>query len=104
MRISVFGSRIRNNKFPSSNLSGIVWTGPNITSLVVGSKKKSLIGSLPEKICYLKSHFNVSIVWERQHLLRMTSLADRTDVLLRKAVLHQLHLEVKRLKMAHKRI
>ena len=64
MRISVFGSRIRNNKFPFSNLSGIVWTGPNITSLVVGSKKKSSIGSLPENICYLKSHFNVSIVWK----------------------------------------
>ena len=45
------------------------------------------MGSLPENICYLKSHFNVSIVWERQHLLRMTSLADRKDVLLRKAVL-----------------
>ena len=75
------------------------------SALVVGSKKTSSIGSLPENICYLKSHFNVSIVWERKHLLRMTSLADRTDVLLRKAVLHQLHLgEVKRLKMAHNRI
>ena len=29
MRISVDGSRIRNNKVEFSNLSGIVWTGPN---------------------------------------------------------------------------
>ena len=29
MRISVDGSRIRNNKVALSNLSGIVWTGPN---------------------------------------------------------------------------
>ena len=29
MRISVDGSRIRNNKVAFSNLSGIVWTGPN---------------------------------------------------------------------------
>ena len=28
MRISVDGSRIRNNKIAFSNLSGIVWTGP----------------------------------------------------------------------------
>ena len=28
MRISVGGSRIRNNKVAFSNLSGIVWTGP----------------------------------------------------------------------------
>ena len=28
MRISVDGSRIRNNKVAYSNLSGIVWTGP----------------------------------------------------------------------------
>ena len=28
MRISVDGSRIRNNKVAFSNLSGIVWTGP----------------------------------------------------------------------------
>ena len=28
MRISVDGSRIRNNKDAFSNLSGIVWTGP----------------------------------------------------------------------------
>ena len=32
MRISVDGSRIRNNKVAFSNLSGIVWTGPK-TSL-----------------------------------------------------------------------
>ena len=29
MRISVDGSRIHNNKVAFSNLSGIVWTGPN---------------------------------------------------------------------------
>ena len=29
MRISVDGSRIRNNKVVFSNLSGIVWTGPD---------------------------------------------------------------------------
>ena len=29
MRISVDGSRIRNNKVAFSNLSGIVWTGPH---------------------------------------------------------------------------
>ena len=28
MRICVDGSRIRNNKVAFSNLSGIVWTGP----------------------------------------------------------------------------
>ena len=28
MRISVDGSRMRNNKVAFSNLSGIVWTGP----------------------------------------------------------------------------
>ena len=28
MRISVDGSRMRNNKVKFSNLSGIVWTGP----------------------------------------------------------------------------
>ena len=32
MRISVDGSRIRNNKVAFSNLSGIVWTGPEIHS------------------------------------------------------------------------
>ena len=31
MRISVDGSRIRNNKVAFSNLSGIVWTGPKCT-------------------------------------------------------------------------
>ena len=31
MRISVDGSRIRNNKVAFSNLSGIVWTGPEIS-------------------------------------------------------------------------
>ena len=30
MRISVDGSRIRNSKVAFSNLSGIVWTGPEI--------------------------------------------------------------------------
>ena len=30
MRISVDGSRIRNNKVAFSNLSGIVWTGPEL--------------------------------------------------------------------------
>ena len=30
MRISVDGSRIRNNKVAFSNLSGIVWTGPKL--------------------------------------------------------------------------
>ena len=29
MRIGVDGNRIRNNKVAFSNLSGIVWTGPN---------------------------------------------------------------------------
>ena len=33
MRISVDGSRIRNNKVAFSNLSGIVWTGPNSSKL-----------------------------------------------------------------------
>ena len=32
MRISVDGSRIRNNKVAFSNLSGIVWTGPKFKS------------------------------------------------------------------------
>ena len=31
MRISVDGRRIRNNKVAFSNLSGIVWTGPEFT-------------------------------------------------------------------------
>ena len=39
MRISVDGSRIRNNKVAYSNLSGIVWTGPQ--SITVRSKKRS---------------------------------------------------------------
>ena len=30
MRISVDGSRIRNNKVAFSNFSGIVWTGPQL--------------------------------------------------------------------------
>ena len=38
-RISVDGSRIRNNKVAYSNLSGIVWTGPQ--SITVRSKKRS---------------------------------------------------------------
>ena len=33
MRISVDGSRIRNNKVAFSNLSGIVWMGPKMPSL-----------------------------------------------------------------------
>ena len=33
MRISVDGSRIRNNKVAFSNLSGIVWTGPQSFSV-----------------------------------------------------------------------
>ena len=33
MRISVNGSRIRNNKVVFSNLSGIVWTGPKLSVL-----------------------------------------------------------------------
>ena len=33
MRISVDGSRIRNKKVAFSNLSGIVWTGPEILKL-----------------------------------------------------------------------
>ena len=32
VRISVDGSRIRNNKVAFSNLSGIVWTGPKFKS------------------------------------------------------------------------
>ena len=32
MRISVDGSRIRNNKVAFSNLSGILWTGPQFKS------------------------------------------------------------------------
>ena len=35
MRISVDGSRIRNNKVAFSNLSGIVWTGPWCQSVLV---------------------------------------------------------------------
>ena len=33
MRISVDGRRIRNNKVAFSNLSGIVWTGPEMGHL-----------------------------------------------------------------------
>ena len=33
MRISVDGSRIRNNKVAFSNLSGIVWTGSQSVTL-----------------------------------------------------------------------
>ena len=37
MRISVDGSRIRNNKVAFSNLSGIVWTGPyTVDGLISG--------------------------------------------------------------------
>ena len=41
MRISVDGSRIRNNKVAFSNLSGIVWTGPKLPYYFV--KKLPLI-------------------------------------------------------------
>ena len=34
MRISVDGRRIRNNKVAFSNLSGIVWTGPQYTAIL----------------------------------------------------------------------
>ena len=33
MRVSLDGSRIRNNKVAFSNLSGIVWTGPQLFQL-----------------------------------------------------------------------
>ena len=35
MRISVDGSRIRNNKVAFSNLSGIVWTGPKVLGFLM---------------------------------------------------------------------
>ena len=35
MRISVDGRRIRNNKVAFSNLSGIVWTEPNMLTIHV---------------------------------------------------------------------
>ena len=35
-RISVDGRRIRNNKVAFSNLSGIVWTGPNCPDCLLG--------------------------------------------------------------------
>ena len=37
MRISVDGSRIRNNKVAFSNFSGIVWTGPDCVFFSVES-------------------------------------------------------------------
>ena len=37
MRISVDGSRIRNNKVAFSNLSSIVWTGPKTSRLIAMS-------------------------------------------------------------------
>ena len=39
MRISVDGRRIRNNKVAFSNLSGIVWTGPQLGSAVRNSSQ-----------------------------------------------------------------
>ena len=44
MRISVDGSRIRNNKVAFSNLSGIVWTGPNslISAFVLSTMREML--------------------------------------------------------------
>ena len=41
-RISVDGRRIRNNKVAFSNLSGIVWTGPQIKSTVFPYPLKAL--------------------------------------------------------------
>ena len=39
MRISVDGRRIRNNKVAFSNLSGIVWMGPQLSSAVRNSSQ-----------------------------------------------------------------
>ena len=38
MRISMDGSRIRNNKVAFSNLSGIVWTGSKIPAILYASR------------------------------------------------------------------
>ena len=35
------GRRIRNNKVPFSNLSGIVWTGPK--AIIIKAKAKAII-------------------------------------------------------------
>ena len=51
MRISVDGSRIRNNKVAFSNLSGIVWTGPNsLISAFVLSTMRECCKTLSVKI------------------------------------------------------
>ena len=61
MRISVDGSRIRNNKVAFSSLSVIVWTGPNIESIIslvlVTIEICSKIQSFPSKLsraCFKK--------------------------------------------------
>ena len=43
MRISVDGSRIRNNKVAFSNLSGIVWTGPETTTTAPAVSKTPVV-------------------------------------------------------------
>ena len=45
MRISVDGSRIRNNKVAFSNLSGIVWTGPKSNTTLSALQEDTLLDS-----------------------------------------------------------
>ena len=74
MRIRVDGSRIRNNKVAFSNLSGIVWTGPQFKSRQCSSYFKcvkyecaemyiDLIFSRKNLVCrfYLKGNLKLSI-------------------------------------------
>ena len=46
MRISVDGSRIRNNKVAFSNLSGIVWTGALLIHALISEFRHLVISRL----------------------------------------------------------
>ena len=50
MRISVDGSRIRNNKVAFSNLSGIVWTGPYFKPLCLKMAAETVTRSISKVI------------------------------------------------------
>ena len=50
MRISVDGSHIHNNKVAFSNLSGIVWTGPEGTFLKGPCKRTQQVQTTPNNV------------------------------------------------------
>ena len=73
MRISVDGSRIRNNKVAFSNLSGIVWMGPETTTTAPAVSKTPVVTRPgPEPPDYLhdtKTLFNKRLNFDLLKLL-----------------------------------